>query len=511
MTDLLDVTEVSSPELAGLPEPLVIKQFYLGCLSLASYLIGDRSSGRAIVLDPRRDIEEILGAARDEGLSIELVVQSHFHADFISGHLEVAAATGAAIAYGPGATTEFASRNLADGELIDLGSVKIEVWSTPGHTPESVSLVIRTDADPDPVAALTGDALFIGDVGRPDLLASANVAPSDLASQLYDSVHRLASLPAQTLVLPAHGAGSACGKSLSEDTVSTIGDQIRTNYALGPLSREQFIDIVTEGQPAAPEYFGFNARLNRMDRALFDEVDRVPEMGIDAIDAAVGSGAVVVDTRTGADYVNGHLEGSLSVSLDGRFAEQVGSVVSPDTDVILVGDPMSTSEARTRMGRIGFDRVLGELNDLEAVLTSQPDRSGRLSRLTAAELAERRASLGDELQFIDVRNPGEVEAGAVDGALNIPLARLKGELANLSTDRPVVLVCASGARSVIAASLLTSAGFEDVSDVIGGATALGVGAACASTIDSSGATGGGDDEAAEASVDGSDDTTTVLG
>lgn len=491
MADLLDVTEVSSPELAGLPEPLVIKQFYLGCLSVASYLIGDRSSGRAIVLDPRRDIEEMLGAAEAEGLSIELVVQSHFHADFLSGHLEMAAATGAAIAYGPGATTEFDSQSLADGQMIDLGTVKIEVWSTPGHTPESLSLVVRVSEATDPVAVLTGDALFIGDVGRPDLLAAADVAPADLASQLYDSVHRLAGLPDEALVLPAHGAGSACGKALSEDTVSTIGEQIRTNYALGPLTREQFVEIVTEGQPAAPEYFGFNAKLNRMERPLFGGVGGTNEMGIESIDAAVASGAVVVDTRTGAEFVNGYLKGSINVSLDGRFAEQVGSVVSPDTDVILVGDPMSTAEARTRMARIGFDRVVGELNDLERTLTNDPERSVRLSRLTTTELAERRESLGSDLQFIDVRNPGEVEAGAVDGAINIPLARLKSELSNLSKEQPVVVVCASGARSVIAASLLNSAGFGDVSDVIGGATALGVGAACASTA---GATAAGDDD-----------------
>lgn len=490
MTDLLDVTEVASPELDGLPEPLVIKQFYLGCLSLASYLVGDRTSGRAIVLDPRRDIAEILAAAESEGLKIELVVQSHFHADFISGHLELAEATGAQIAYGPGAQTEFESRNLVDGEVIDLGDVKVEVWSTPGHTPESVSLVIRTGPmSTDPVAVLTGDALFIGDVGRPDLLASANVEPSDLASQLYDSVHRLAGLPRETLVLPAHGAGSACGKSLSEDTVSTIGAQIDTNYALGPITREQFIDIVTEGQPAAPEYFGFNARLNRMERPLFEGVDGVPELGIDQMDAAVAAGAVVVDTRMGADYANGHLAGSLSVSLDGRFAEQVGSVVAPDTDVILVGDPAATAEARTRMGRIGFDQVVGEFDDLEQVLTAEPQRSGRLSRLTATELVERRAALGQDLQFIDVRNPGEVENGAVEGAVNIPLARLKGELSSLRPDVPVVVVCASGARSVIASSLLMAEGFADVSDVIGGAAALGVGAACASTVDGAESTG----------------------
>lgn len=482
MADLQTVTELSSPELAGLPQPLVIKQFYLGCLSLASYLVGDTSTGRAIAVDPRRDIDEIMAAADSLGLKIELVVQSHFHADFVSGHLELAAATGAEIAYGPGATTEFRSRNLGDGEVIDLGTVKVEVWSTPGHTPESLSLVVHAAEAQPAVAVLTGDALFIGDVGRPDLLVAADVPAADLASQLYDSVHRIAGLPAESLVLPAHGAGSACGKSLSEDTVSTIGEQIETNYALGPLTREQFIDIVTEGQPAAPEYFGFNARLNRMDRALLDDADRVPEMTLDAIDAAVAAGAVVVDTRMGPDYAGGHLAGSLNVSLDGRFAEQVGSVVAPGTDVILVGDAAATHEARTRMGRIGFDRVVGSVPNVEQLLARHPERSARLSRLTATELAERRTALLDALQLVDVRNPGEVEVGPLEGTTNIPLAKLKGSLQQLDPKCPIVVVCASGARSVIASSLLISSGFADVSDVIGGAAALGVGAACSSTV-----------------------------
>lgn len=469
----------SSVSLEGLVEPLVIHQFYLGCLSQAAYLVGDRSTGRAIVVDPRRDIDEVLGVAASEGLKIELIVQTHFHADFISGHLEMAAATGAEIGYGEAASTEFPSRALRDGEVIDLGNVQIEVWSTPGHTPESISLVIHAGPGQPPVAALTGDALFIGDVGRPDLLVAADIPAAELASKLFDSVNRLAGLPAETLVLPAHGAGSACGKSLSSETVSTIGVQRDTNYALAPtLTREQFIEIVTEGQPAAPGYFGHDAKLNRLDRPLLDETEPVTTLDLSEVDSAVSRGAVVVDTRPVNEFAAGHLAGSLHVSLDGRFAEQVGSVVPFGAEIVLVGDAPAAAEARTRLARIGFDRIVGVVSDVSSVLAAHPDRAGRMSRLTAADLAERRESLGDRLQFIDVRNPGEVEDAAVAGARNIPLARLSSEMTSLKPGEPVVLVCAGGARSAIASSLLMANGFTDVSDVLGGAMALGVDATC---------------------------------
>lgn len=465
----------------GLPEPLVIRQLYLGCLSQAAYLVGDTESGRGIVVDPRRDVEEILTAATDEGLDIELVVLTHFHADFLSGHLEVAAATGAEVAFGSAAETEFPSRSLHDGERIELGRVGIEIWETPGHTPESVSLIIRVD-DAEPAAVLTGDTLFIGDVGRPDLLVAADIPAETLGSQLYDSVHRLAGLPEATLVLPAHGAGSACGKSLSTETVSTIGEQRETNYALAPMDRDRFIAIVTEGQAAAPDYFGYDAKLNRQIRPIFDESEPLRLLDLDALDAAVADGAVVLDTRPTMDFALGHLRGSLGVGLDGRFAEQAGSVVDPHTPVVLVAaDEAEATEARLRLARIGFDTVVGALLEVDGVLAEHPERARRLSRLTATGLEERIGLLGDDLQIVDVRNPGEIEAAPLDGTIEIPLADLRSRLDDLDRNRPIVAVCAGGARSAIAASVLEAAGFDDVSDVLGGAEALGLSPACSLT------------------------------
>lgn len=457
---------------AGLPDDVVIRQLYLGCLSQASYLVGDAATGRAIAVDPRRDTDEILAAARDHGLTIELIVETHFHADFLSGHLELAAATGAEIALGAVASTEFPSRSLADGEVVDLGGVQVEVVHTPGHTPESVSLVVRPRAGADPVAVLTGDALFIGDVGRPDLLSSTGVTAAELGAELYRSVHRLLGLPDATLVLPAHGAGSACGKALSTETVSTIGEQRRTNYALQPMSSDQFVALVTEDQPEAPAYFGYDAGLNRREHPLLDEHEDLAVLDLAAVDRAVADGAVVLDMRPIAAFARGHLAGSLNVGLGGRFAEQAGSVVAPGAPIVLVGDRDAAREARVRLGRIGFDGVVGVLPDIRAVLADHPERAARLSRLTADELARQRREVGDRLQLIDVRNPGEVAAAPVSGARPIPLARLREHLDELEPDLPVVLFCAGGARSAVANSLLRASGFADVSDVLGGAGAM---------------------------------------
>lgn len=466
-----------APRLDDLPAPVVIRQLYLGCLSQASYLVGDSTTGRAIAVDPRRDVEEILAAAASAGLTIELVVETHFHADFLSGHLELAAATGAEIGFGAAGTTEFASRALADGEVIDLGGVQVEVLATPGHTPESISLVVRPSPGADPAAVLTGDTLFIGDVGRPDLLVAAHVPAEDLAARLRRSVHRLLDLPDAALVLPAHGAGSACGKALSSETVSTIGEQRRTNYALQPMDEAAFVALVTEGQPAAPAYFGHDASLNRQDHALLQEHE--PPRALDGaeLDGAVAAGAVIIDVRAPEEFAAGHLVGSIEVNLGGRFAEQAGSVVAAGRPIVLAGDAASAAEAKLRLGRIGFDDVVGHV-DPAALLAAHPGRARRLSRLTATELDERRAALGDRLQLVDVRNPGEVAAAPVEGARPIPLARLRERIGELRREDPVVLVCASGNRSAVAASLLASEGFADVSDVLGGAAALGASPAC---------------------------------
>lgn len=447
-------------------------QYYLDCLSQASYLIADEASGRAVVVDPRRDIGEYVRDAADLGVSIELIVETHFHADFLSGHLELAAATGAGIAYSSVAETEFESRKLTDGERFSLGDVELEILHTPGHTPESLSVVVYERGSNDvPYAVLTGDALFIGDVGRPDLLSSIGFSRDELANQLYDSLHdKLMALPDSTLVYPAHGAGSACGKNLSTETSSTIGEQRRTNYALLAPDRETFVALVTEGQPPAPDYFLHDAILNRQNRKLLDEHEAPKRLSLDDVETAVAAGAILLDGRDSAEFGAGHLLGSINVGLQGRYAEFVGSVVSSDDDIVLVVEPGFETEAKNRLGRIGYDRVVGFLGDALGVMAGQSDHVARASRLTATEFEAHRQS-GVQLQLVDVRNPGEVEAGTIPGSHEIPVGRLLSGLDELDPVLPTVVFCAGGYRSSVAASLLRQAGFGDVSDILGGYSA----------------------------------------
>ncbi len=447
-------------------------QYYLDCLSHASYLIGDETTGRAVVVDPQRDIKQYVDDAAENGFTIELVIETHFHADFLSGHLELASATGAAIGYSSVAETEFPSRPLADGERLSLGEVELEFRHTPGHTPESMSIVVFEKAgDEVPYGVLTGDTLFIGDVGRPDLLASIGFTQDELADKLYESLHtKLLTLPDATRVYPAHGAGSACGKNLSTDTVSTMGEQRRTNYALLAGDKKTFVDLVTEGQPPAPEYFVYDAILNRKNRDLLDEHSMPEALDLAAFDAAVEGGAMIVDGRDPEEFAQGHLIGSVNVGLNGRYAEFAGSVVPSDTDIVLVVNPGAEIEARNRLGRIGFDRVVGYLEQPHQVMTSNPERVQRASRLTAAELRSRREEI-DGLQMVDIRNPGEVEAGTIEGSALIPVGQLPGRVAELDPAAPTVVFCAGGYRSSVGASVLRQAGFADVSDLLGGYTA----------------------------------------
>ena len=444
-------------------------QYYLDCLSQASYLIGDESTGRAVVVDPRRDIDEYVRDATAAGLTIELVIETHFHADFLSGHLELAAATGAEIGFSSVAETEFDSRKFADGERISLGDVQLEIRHTPGHTPESISIVVwEHAADETPYGVLTGDALFIGDVGRPDLLASLGYTRDELAVQLYDSLHgKLLTLPDATRVFPAHGAGSACGKNLSTETWSTIGNQRVENYALLAPDRQTFIDLVTEGQPPAPSYFVYDAVLNRKDRALLDETAPLQALDLDEAMRLVEGGALLLDGRTPEEFARGHLVGSINVGLEGRYAEFAGSIVPNDVDIVLFVDPGFELEARNRLGRIGFDRVAGYIDDPLGVMTERPELTQRASRLTVPEFEARRADV-DGLQVVDVRNPGEVALGSVAGAVDIAVGQLPGRLGELDPAAPTVVYCAGGYRSSVAASLLRQSGFADVSDLLGG-------------------------------------------
>jgi hydroxyacylglutathione hydrolase len=447
------------------------RQYYLGCLSHASYLIGDTSTGTAVVVDPQRDIAEYLADAESHGLRIVTVLETHFHADFLSGHLELAERAGASIGYGRRAAgrAEFPIVTFADGDTIELGEVVLEIRETPGHTPESISIVVWPEGQSGtPYGVLTGDTLFIGDVGRPDLLASVGVTADELARQLYHSLHeRLLTLPDDTLVYPAHGAGSACGKNLSTETVSTIGEQRRTNYALAPMSEDAFVEAVTQGQTVAPLYFPFAANLNRLARPLFDEGAAVPRLSLEQVLALQADGAVVIDARDDKAFAAGHLRGSVNVGFGGRFAEYVGEVMAPGTPIVLITEPGQEDTATTRLARIGFDDVRGALADPTAAFVAHPDAVERLSRLSATALADAMGTVHD-LVVVDVRNAGELATGVIPGSRHISLPALLGRLGELDPDSPTVVHCAGGYRSAIAASLLRSHGFRDVSDLLGG-------------------------------------------
>jgi rhodanese-related sulfurtransferase/glyoxylase-like metal-dependent hydrolase (beta-lactamase superfamily II) len=446
-------------------------QHYLSCLSHASYLVGDESSGRAVVVDPQRDVGIYLEEAKSNGLRIERVIETHLHADFLSGHLELAAATGAAISFGRGALVDFAIEPLSDGQRLELGDVVLEIRETPGHTPESICVVVYEHAgDATPYGVLTGDTLFVGDVGRPDLLASSGAGfdAETLGRLLYRSLQdQILSLPDATRVYPAHGAGSSCGRQLSNETSSTIGEQRRSNYALQPMTEDAFVAAVTEGQPVRPRHFSFDAQRNREHRTLLDETAAPPPMRLADVLDAVAHGAVPLDTREPTDFAAGHLRGAVNVGLDGRFAEWSGDVLDPERDIVLVGDPDAALESRVRLARIGFDRVLGFLSDPGELFFDRPDLVESSSRVTIEQLAEL-VGLIPALQLIDVRNPGETADGVLVGAQTIPLPILVDTLDELDPSAPVVVTCASGYRSMTAASVLRHQGFEDVSDLIGG-------------------------------------------
>ncbi|MGA1076523.1 MAG: MBL fold metallo-hydrolase [Ilumatobacteraceae bacterium] len=448
------------------------QQYYLECLSHASYLIGDEVSGRAVVIDPQRDVSGYVADAAAWGLSIELVIETHFHADFVSGHLELAALTGARIVYSSVASAEFDVLGVADGERYSLGEVELEFRHTPGHTPESMSIVVwERSGDVVPFGVFTGDTLFIGDVGRPDLLASIGFTREELADMLYDSLHtKLMVLPDQTAVFPAHGAGSACGKNLSTELSSTIGEQKVSNYALRAPDKQSFMALVTEGQPPAPSYFVYDAILNRKQRELLDESEMPAGLGLAEVDAAVAAGALLVDGRSPEEFALGHLVGAINVGLGGRYAEFAGSIVPSDVDIVVFVDDGYELEAKNRLARIGFDRVIGYVADAQRVLVEHPDRVARASRMTARGFDERRREIVD-VQLVDVRNPGEYAGGTIGDAVNIPVGQLPARLTELDPSRPTVVFCAGGYRSSVAASLLRQRGFHDVSDVIGGYTA----------------------------------------
>ena len=450
---------------------MFFKQYYLGCLAHASYMIGDERTKTAVVVDPQRDVEQYLADAAAQGLTISHVFLTHFHADFIAGHLELRDKIGATVCLGAKAEAEFAFQKFGTGDRLDFGNVRIEALETPGHTPEGISLLVydlAQDAEK-PYGVLTGDTLFIGDVGRPDLLASIGFTSDELASMLYDSLHeRLLPLPDETLVYPAHGAGSMCGRNLSSETVSTMGIQRQYNYALQPMTKERFIALVTEDQPEAPAYFSYDALMNRRERATLDEVldEQLKPLTLDETLAAQAAGAVVLDVRDAADYEGAHLRGAVNVGLDGQFATYAGTVIKQGQPVVIVGEPGREVEAATRLGRIGFDQVKGYLAGGMVALAKRDDLLARSERITGATVAEQLAA-GDGPVIVDLRTAGERDSGIIAGSLHIPLNHLEERTAEIAADRPVVVHCQGGYRSAIAVSLLERMGIR-AADLVGG-------------------------------------------
>ncbi|NKZ00889.1 MBL fold metallo-hydrolase [Nocardiopsis alborubida] len=449
---------------------MIFTQYYLDCLSQASYLVADESTGKAVIIDPRIDVDEYLDDVRDRGLTVEGVINTHLHADFISGHFEIAERTGAWIGYGDTAETQFPIRRLAEGERISLGEVTLEIMHTPGHTPESISVLVYEKPDHTvPYGVLTGDALFIGDVGRPDLAASFGHTPDKLAPMLYDSVHnKLMALPDPTRLFPGHGAGSACGKNISTETQSTIGEQRRDNYACQPMSEEAFVELVREGQEAIPNYFSYDAARNRQQRDPVDIDALVRPLELDTFMVLRAQGAVVVDARDQQAFSAGHLRGALNIGTEGRFAETAGMMVEPGSSILVVTDPGRERETVTRLARVGLDDIAGFLPRPESAMAQVPQETVRAPRVSVGELNN---ALRDDRAapvVVDVRGSAEREGGAIKGAVHIPLANLPERMEELATDRPVVVHCAGGYRSSVAASYLRARGFQEVSDLVGG-------------------------------------------
>ena len=445
---------------------MYFEQFYLGCLAHASYMAG--SEGIAAVVDPQRDVGVYLEAARENGLRIEHVIETHLHADFVSGHRELAARTGAKIYVGARAGAQFPHVAVSQGDEIAFGQCRLRFLETPGHTVESICvLVTDLDRSPEPVAVLTGDTLFIGDVGRPDL--SPEHTPQQLAGLLYDSLHRkLLSLPDHVRVYPAHGAGSLCGRQMSNERSSTIGEQRVANYALQPASRDEFVHLLTDALPERPAYFAQDAEINRAGAAALDELPPLLEQSPDMLLRLQQSGAIVLDTRSETEFGAGHIPGSVNIPLSGQFASWAGALLGLESELLLVAeDPDRAAESRMRLARVGIERVAGYLAGGMQAWERANQPLEQLPHITVQDLDRLRHEESD-LQIADVRRTAEWEEGHIEGALLLPLNRIATEMRQLDQDRPIAVHCKGGYRSAIAASLLRRAGFRHVVNVTGG-------------------------------------------
>jgi glyoxylase-like metal-dependent hydrolase (beta-lactamase superfamily II)/rhodanese-related sulfurtransferase len=446
------------------------KQFYLGCLAHASYLIG--SKGEAAVVDPQRDVDQYLQEAAEQGLQIKHIIETHLHADFVSGHLEIARRTGAKIYFGAAANAQFEHVPVKEGDEIAVGDVKLKILETPGHTPESISVLVFDPAQPEiPDAVLTGDTLFIGDVGRPDLLG-ARMPAGQLAGMLYDSLHqKLLALPDSVKVYPAHGAGSMCGRNISKETSCTIGRQRQFNYALQPMSRDDFISMMTTDLPEAPLYFGEDARINREGPAILEELPPAVPLSPAEILNLQREGAMILDTRPSDQYTTSHIPGSLNIGLGGQFASWAGTLIPLNTPIAIVAENSErAAEARLRLSRVGHENIAGYLESGLLAWHEAGLPMASIEQIAVDEL-DRRLSEQAAGQVVDVRRPGEWKCGHIAQAQHLPLNRLRETIDNLDRNKQVTVICAGGYRSCMAASILEQEGFLRITNVAGGMTA----------------------------------------
>ncbi|NIT13667.1 MAG: MBL fold metallo-hydrolase, partial [Candidatus Dadabacteria bacterium] len=436
---------------------MILKQYYLGCLAHASYMIASRAAGQAVVVDPQRDIDQYLEDADTLGVEIKHVFLTHFHADFLAGHLELRDRVGSKIYLGARAKADYEFVSMKDGDVLEFEEVRLKILETPGHSPESISILVfdlSVDED-DPYAVLTGDTLFIGDVGRPDLRASLGWSAEQLGGMLYDSIHnKLLKLADHTLIYPAHGAGSLCGKKISEDTVSTIGDQKSDNYALQDMTKDEFIEIVTENQPDAPAYFTYDAVLNTKEHQTLDTTIEkfLNPISLDELLELQKRDVQLLDVRDPEEYASVHLAGSINIGLGGKFATWAGTILDNNKPILIVADIGTEHEAATRLGRIGYDNLsgfleqgMGAVKDRNEILRSTP-------RLTVKELYEQFCTERD-ITIVDVRSRNEWSEGHINNSVNIPLNHLKERITEIPRDKFTVVHCQAGYRSSVACSI----------------------------------------------------------
>jgi hydroxyacylglutathione hydrolase len=450
-----------------------IEQIYTGCLAHGAYYI--ESEGEVAIIDPLREVQPYIENAEKEGAKIKYVFETHFHADFVSGHLDLSQKTSAPIIFGPNAITGFDSIIATDGQIFDLGKLKIKVLHTPGHTMESTSYLLL-DANGKETALFSGDTLFIGDVGRPDLAQKSDLTIQDLAGHLYDSLrNKIMTLPNDVVVYPAHGAGSACGKNMSKETTDLLGNQKETNYALrANMTKEEFIIEVTDGLTPPPQYFPENVKMNKEGT---ESIDRVMERGAQALSpiafeaAANETGAVVLDTRNPQDFGAGFVPNSINIGLNGQFAPWVGALI-PDLrqEILLITEAGKEEETVIRLARVGYDKTLGYLKGGFEAWKASGAETDSIESIDASELSKRMSS-GNELNVIDVRRPSEYESEHVEDVPNFPLDYINDNMAELKRDKTYTVHCAGGYRSMMASSILKSRGF-DVVDVAGGYAAI---------------------------------------